>query len=122
MGSADSQDKTAPAAVSIQDSQVPLAAGISKESGWAFLNLIFAVLAALMSVYVLAGKKQSKGMFKAGSAFAAICAIMIFILTAEMNLPMILADPWTAPIGLLTLLEAVITRLAIKDAARKKGN
>ena len=122
VGSADSQDKTAPAAVSIQDSQVRLAAGISTESGWAFLNLIFAVLAALMSVYVLAGKKQSKGMFKAGSAFAAICAIMIFILTAEMNLPMILADPWTAPIGLLTLLEAVITGLAIKDAARKKGN
>lgn len=120
---ADSQGKAAPAGVTIQDSQVPLAAGMetkeTKDSGWALLNLILAVLAALLGVYVLAVKRQSRAIFKAGGALAAVCAILIFILTADMNLPMTFVDRWTAPIGLLTVLEAVVTAMAMKSAASK---
>ena len=85
----------------------------------AAILLILAVLAALLGVYVLAVKRQSRAIFKAGGALAAVCAILIFILTADMNLPMTFVDRWTAPIGLLTVLEAVVTAMAMKSAASK---
>ena len=128
----DIPDNTVPLAVAdIPDEGTPLANG----GAWALINLILTVLTALGSLLLLLGylgKKdkaaadedgnpilnengeqtlaytlKKKGFWRLFSLVPAIGAIIAFILTEDMRLPMVLVDKWTILMVIIALVQLV---------------
>ena len=123
----------------ITDDDTPLAQG----GAWALVNLILTILTALGSVLLLLGylgKKnkeatdedgnvildengeatleytlKKKGFWRLFSLVPAIVAIIVFILTENMRLPMVLVDRWT-----LLMLVIALVQVAVAFFSKKK--
>ena len=132
-----------PAEEIIEDDETPLANG----GAWALLNLIITILTALGSIIMLVGyfgKKREaekdedgnvvldengeekteytvkkKGFWRLFSLVPTVVAIIAFILTEDMSLPMAFVDKWTILmllIGLAQVGVAILSRKAKEEA------
>ena len=118
----------------IEEEAAPAAAGTG---AWAILNLMAAVLSAVLSLVLLVlgftGRKyrfeaaadaaeggeenkeiNRKGLLRILSVIPALASIVIFILTEDMSQPMILADRWTALMAALLAVTALLAILSKK--------
>ena len=115
----------------IADKDVPMA-GI-EENYWALLNLIMTILTGIISAILLVGyfgrkeddeenddennedKTNRKGFVRLMSIIPAAGAVIAFILTENMNNPMILTDRWTILMAVIMLIQAVVALFAKKS-------
>ena len=113
---------------SIGEAQTPLAGG---DAAWALLNLILTILTVLGSVILLVGylgKKRKEdeegneeytvkkhGGWRLASLIPAIGAIIAFILTEDMSLPMVFVDRWTLLMVIIAVIQIVVAVLSLKD-------
>ena len=122
----------APAEEEIPDDEIPLAAGVG--GAWALVNLILTALTVLGSALLLitwiTGKKRREnhpesgqeaeqrrrrhGALRVFSLVPAIGAVIAFILTENMRLPMVLTDKWTLLMALIALVQLAVMLLARK--------
>ena len=109
-----------PAPTTINDEPAPRAAA----GFWALINLICAILTALLSLIMLIryfGKRREedeetgevteikrKGGVKLASIIPAIGAIVAFILTEDMTLPMQMVDKWTVLMVVILAIQALV--------------
>ena len=104
----------------IDDEDVPETIGESdtpltdkpKADGWALVNLIMSILAAVGAVIALIRRRCGSGS-KILGIIAAIAAIALFIFTEDMSAPMIMTDKWTilsVILGIIGLASCFITK------------
>ena len=122
-------DEEVPMSISeeIADEIAPMAAPAA-EAHWALLNLIAAIATALISLLTILGffkkneeeKEEEENRNdqydndKFFSLIPAVLSIVIFILTEDMRLEMILADRWTLLMAIILIANIVLTFL-IRD-------
>ena len=121
----------------IADEETPLAMG----GAWALVNLILTVLTVLGSILLLIGyigKKQKeredengnvilnaegeaetddikkKGGWRLASIIPAVAAVIAFILTENMRLPMVLVDKWTLLMVIIALVQLLVAYFSKK--------
>ncbi len=118
--------ETADSAV-IDEVEVPLA---SAGASWSLLDLILTVVTGLMSVTLLvtylSGRREDeeyiengeqikrRGIVRALSIIPMIGAIILFVLTQDMTLPMVIVDEWTIIFAAITLIQAGVMFLSRK--------
>ncbi len=114
----------ADAPVTIEDTETPLASG----AAWSLLDLILTVITGLLAVSLLVTyfkrrkeeeedenvEVKRKGLLRMLSIVPMIGAIVLFILTQDMTLPMIIIDEWTIVFAAITLVQAGITYFSRK--------
>lgn len=123
--------ETAPAAM-IADKEVPMA-GVEETPYWALLNLIMTILTGIISAVLLVGyfgkkeddeendeesddeKTNRKGFVRLMSLIPAVGAVIAFVLTENMNNPMIFTDRWTILMAAILLIQAVVAIFAKKS-------
>ena len=137
---ADVNDAATPAAApaapaastAIPDAATPLAGG---NGAWALVNLICTILAGLGAIVAIFRRKEEeddenacraedeednrgKKMFAAKTAgiLTAIAAVITFILTEDMRLPMIMIDKWTLLMVIMLAVQIVAAVLNKKAA------
>ena len=121
--------------IEIAEEETPLAA---PEGAWALLNLILAILTTLGSILLLVftiGKNKDenedeakaetdtpeqteinkKKGWRIASIIPALAAIITFILTEDMSLPMQFTDKWTLLMAVIALAQIVIAMLSKKS-------
>ena len=127
----------------IADNATPLA-GLGT-GAWALINLILTIVTTLLSILLLIGyigkkkkalededgnvvldengkevmeyEKNKKGLWRLISIIPALIAIIVFIFTEDMTLPMIFVDKWTILHVVIALVQVVVMVLCKK----KKG-
>jgi hypothetical protein len=129
----------------IEDSETPL--GQFGIDSWALVNLIATILTGLITIFLLIGysvgrKKRSgeneeytydaslpeedaearrrKGWIRIGSIVPAVAAIILFVFTQDMRLPMVMVDRWTMLQILILLVQAMVGLLAKKKWDREE--
>jgi len=124
-------DNAAPPTTTITDNAAPT----SGNAFWALINLICMLLTALLSLIMLIryfGKRREedeetgeereikrKGLVRLASLIPAIGAIIAFILTEDMSLPMILVDKWTLMMVVILAIQvgvAILAKVKKEDA------
>lgn len=123
----DNQDE-----VQIEDPQVPLAAGNDTlgNAHWALLNLILMLATAIVMIVLLVGyftgkkhkdeqtqqegKLKRRGIARLLSILPGVSALIAFLLTENMNLPMQLTDEWTLLMAVIAIVQAVIIFFTFK--------
>jgi uncharacterized repeat protein (TIGR02543 family) len=104
--------------------EVPLAS-----SAWALINLLLMLLTAAISIGLLITyfrKKNEdeevkrKGVFRISSLVPAIVAIVVFILTENMKLPMQMVDKWTIWMAIIAAIQVVVMVLAKRKSEEKQ--
>ncbi len=111
----------------INEVEVPLA---SEEASWSLLDLILTVATGIMSIMLLvtylAGRREDeeyrehgeeikrKGLVRVLSALPMIGAIILFVLTQDMTLPMAIVDEWTMVFAGVALVQAGLMLLSRK--------
>ncbi|MBQ6621407.1 MAG: Cna B-type domain-containing protein [Mogibacterium sp.] len=123
--------------VTITDPEPPLASGF-----WALINLICAVVTAILSVILLIGyftgrKKDEeseedaeeeedqlkrKGLLRLASLIPAIAGIVTFILTEDMSLPMQLVDRWTIVMVIILAVQVLVALFSKKKREDDEEN
>ena len=124
----------------IADNATPLA-GLGT-GAWALINLILTIVTALLSILLLIGyigkkkkalededgnvvldengkevmeyEKNKKGLWRLISIIPALIAIIVFIFTEDMTLPMIFVDKWTILHVVIALVQVVVMVLCKK--------
>lgn len=124
----------------IEDNATPLA-GLGT-GAWALLNLILTIVTTIISILLLIGyigkkkkvlededgnvvldengeevleyEKSKKGLWRLISIIPALLAIIVFIFTEDMTLPMIFIDKWTILHVIITLVQIVVMVLCKK--------
>ena len=124
----------------IADNATPLA-GLGT-GAWALINLILTIVTTLLSILLLIGyigkkkkalededgnvvldengkevmeyEKNKKGLWRLISIIPALIAIIVFILTEDMTLPMIFVDKWTILHVVIALVQVVVMVLCKK--------
>ena len=124
----------------IADSATPLA-GLGT-GAWALINLILTIVTTLLSILLLIGyigkkkkalededgnvvldengkevmeyEKNKKGLWRLISIIPALIAIIVFIFTEDMTLPMIFVDKWTILHVVIALVQVVVMVLCKK--------
>jgi len=128
----NAQPKAAP--VEIIENETPLAS----TPAWALINLIMTIVTGLISAVLLAGwfgKKEEdeeaedednrtgrKGFVRLTSLIPAAISVIAFILTENMNNPMVLIDRWTIFMAAILLIQAAVALLARKDSKEEEDN
>ncbi len=123
-------DEPAPAAapVEIEEPEVPLAASVGS---WALINLITTILSVIIALgMLLTGlfKKtyekedtendeednEDRGKHKKSKIFGilpAVLSVMLFIMTEDIRLPMVLIDKWTIPMVIILIISIILAYL-----------
>lgn len=137
----------APVVENLDDEQAPLAG--PGNGAWALVNLILMVLTILASILLLlgfAGKKQKElrdengnrvlnangeqqyewskkrhGGVRLFSLVPALGALIAFILTENIRLPMVLVDRWTLLMALIALVQVAVCLFAKKQKDEHDG-
>lgn len=93
----------------IEDNPNALTSGTDKTSHWGLLNLIFMII-SLITVFIpiIFRKKNTENYNKIIIALFAIAAIVIFVLTENILLPMAFIDPWTWLMGIICLCSIIL--------------
>ncbi len=105
----------------LEDAAVPMAGGdmMNGNGGsgsWALLNLISAILTALIGIIALFHEDvRLKGLIPAAAA------VIVFLLTEDMRLKMQLMDRWTLVMILILLVEAAVVLFSRKDDAEEEA-
>ncbi len=120
--------------VTITEPETPLAAG--NGAAWALVNLILTVFTGILSVVLLIGyfrnKREDeeyededvkrKGAMRLFSIAPAIAAIVVFILTEDMSLPMTMVDQWTILMAIIALVQCGVTYMSRKVREEESEN
>ena len=111
--------ETQPEPTTIKEVATPQAA---PEGAWALLNLILTIISCIIAIVLIFAKKKSENKeytdeekkdirgikrFKIYSILIGIISIIVFILTEDMTLPMILIDKWTILMAIFTIVEII---------------
>ena len=111
--------ETQPEPITIKEVATPQAA---PEGAWALLNLILTIISCIIAIVLIFAKKKSENeeytdeekkdirgikRFKIYSILIGIISIIVFILTEDMTLPMILIDKWTILMAIFTIVEII---------------
>lgn len=111
--------ETQPEPTTIKEVATPQAA---PEGAWALLNLILTIISCIIAIVLIFAKKKSENeeytdeekkdirgikRFKIYSILIGIISIIVFILTEDMTLPMILIDKWTILMAVFTIIEII---------------
>ena len=118
----------------IGEGETPLAGG---NAAWALLNLILTILTALGSLILLIGyfigrnrreeedettgetrteyEVNRHGFWRLVSLIPGIGAIIVFILTEDMSLPMVFVDKWTLLMVIIAVIQIVIAVLSMRN-------
>ena len=117
----------------IEDQKTPLA---KTQDKWALLNLILMILTVLLCLWMAAGtlrrnqdadRKEDektvkrKKILKLLSLIPAIAAVIAFILTEDMTLPMQMTDKWTI-LMLIIFVVQVVMRILTKNKKDEEDN
>ncbi len=143
----DEPETDEPAEVEIEETVVPQAA--IGDAAWALVNLLLTIATAIISIVLLIryfGKKDKnkedeedenmqnastddseedekeikrKGIARLLSVPVAILAIVVFILTEDMRLPMILVDRWTLTMAIIFGIQVIVALVARKKKEEK---
>lgn len=122
----------------IDDNTTPLG---TKTPSWALLNLILAIGTSLMSILMLVlyfngrnkekeladgslekNKTKRKGLLRLISLIPAISSIVMFILTQNMSLPMIMVDNWTIWMAVIAGIQIALAIFSSKDKNKDTRN
>ena len=81
-------------------------------AGWALVNLIACALSVLLAAAALLRRRGedaegSRQSYKLFGAVAAVCSIVLFVLTENMRLAMHLVDRWTVLMLVILVINAV---------------
>ena len=97
-----------PQTENIQDETTPLAEGSKPVQNWALLNLIFMIINIILLVFVPRRRKEDeekdyeyKHHNNIVGVILAVIAVIAFILTENVFLPMVFVDQWTWLMGIL---------------------
>lgn len=130
----------------IADGQVALSGGFRSSGAWAVVNLILTILTTLSTIVLWAGyfvnKKNKKGenslsadastdknnkktLKRKGiarflSIIPTFLAILVFIITENITLPMVLTDRWTLLMAVIALVQVVIILVSVKKRKEPK--
>ena len=111
--------ETPPEPTTIKEVVTPQAA---PEGAWALLNLILTIISCIIAIVLIFAKKKSENeeyideekkdirgikRFKIYSILIGIISIIVFILTEDMTLPMVLIDKWTILMAIFTIVEII---------------
>ncbi len=114
--------------------------GLGGKSAWALVNLILAVATAVVMAVLLVGyikgkreeeneefeqqvsaetdelnaKLKRKGIARLISVVPAVAAVVAFVLTEDMRLPMQFVDNWTWLMALIALAQAIVAVFTVK--------
>ena len=117
----------------IEDQKTPLA---NAQDKWALLNLILMILTVLLCLWMAAGTLlrnqdddrnedektvKRKKILKLLSLIPAIAAVIAFILTEDMTLPMQMTDKWTI-LMLVIFIVQVVMRVLTKNKKDEEDN
>jgi len=116
----------------IPEGDTPTSAGNGNGDSWALINLIMMILSVLVLAFaawawnISRRKEEDKavlrnGIFSVVSALGAIAAVILFFLTEDMTLPMILTDKFTLWQACLFVAVTVISYMAY-HLANRAGN
>ena len=123
--------ETPPEPATIKETTIPQAA---PEGAWALLNLILTIISCIIAIILIFAKKKSENeeytdeekkdirgikRFKIYSILIGIISIIIFILTEDITLPMILIDKWTILMAIFTITE-IINILIIRHKSKEE--
>ena len=123
-----------PTPTTIIDEPAPMA----NTGFWALINLICAIITAILCLIMLIryfGKRREedeetgeeteikrKGLIRLLSLIPAIAAIIIFILTEDMTLPMQLVDKWTLLMVVILIIQIIVAIFAKKKKDEEEGD
>ena len=141
-------DTIQPATEEIIDDETPLAGPAG--GAWALLNLILTAVTVALSAALLVGYlgkskqaregengntvydengnevleyiRKKRGFWRVASLIPAIGAVIAFILTENMLLPMVIVDRWTLLMVAIALVQVVITALSKKRDEEQEEN
>ncbi|SKA03657.1 hypothetical protein SAMN02745191_0042, partial [Anaerorhabdus furcosa] len=123
---------TTPDITEVEDDATPEIVG---KSSWALINLIAVIIGLLLTIILIVSKHESdeeddsdeinpnqeetelyerKRIYKVIGAIVAVISVIIFILTENMTLPMVLVDKYTIIMLILTLVTIVVFFLGRK--------
>ena len=117
----------------IEDEETPLAP--MPTGAWALVNLILMLLTVLASLLLLIGylgkkkhterdeygnkridyTRNKKGFWRVASLIPAIAAVIAFVLTENMKLPMIMVDRWTLLMAVIAVLQLIVAVMSKKQ-------
>ena len=117
----------------IEDEETPLAP--MPTGAWALVNLILMLLTVLASLLLLIGylgkkkhterdeygnkrtdyTRNKKGFWRVASLIPAIAAVIAFVLTENMKLPMIIVDRWTLLMAVIAVLQLIVAVMSKKQ-------
>ena len=117
----------------IEDEETPLAP--MPTGAWALVNLILMLLTVLASLLLLLGylgkkkhterdeygnkridyTRNKKGFWRVASLIPAIAAVIAFVLTENMKLPMIMVDRWTLLMAVIAVLQLIVAVMSKKQ-------
>ena len=117
----------------IEDEETPLAP--MPTGAWALVNLILMLLTVLASLLLLLGylgkkkhtardeygneridyTRNKKGFWRVASLIPAVAAVIAFVLTENMKLPMIMVDRWTLLMAVIAVLQLIVAVMSKKQ-------
>ena len=117
----------------IEDEETPLAP--MPTGAWALVNLILMLLTVLASLLLLIGylgkkkhterdeygneridyTRNKKGFWRVASLIPAVAAVIAFVLTENMKLPMIMVDRWTLLMAVIAVLQLIVAVMSKKQ-------
>ena len=98
-----------PTTETINDEQVALSSGLKDITGWGLLNLIFMLISILATfIPIIFRKKNTENYNKIIIALFAIAAIIVFVLTENILLPMMFVDHWTWLMGIICIISIIL--------------
>ena len=126
----------------IPNDEVPLAAP-PMPLHWALVNLLLTILTViimllLMITYITKKRDEKegdkrkgrerdeaevkrKGFFRLAAVVIAIVSIVVFILTEDMRLPMVLVDRWTLLMAIIALIQVVVALISKKKYVKAEA-
>ena len=117
----------------IEPDETPLAP--MPTGAWALVNLILMLLTVLASLLLLLGylgkkkhterdeygneridyTRNKKGFWRVASLIPAVAAVIAFVLTENMKLPMIMVDRWTLLMAVIAVLQLIVAVMSKKQ-------
>ena len=119
----------------IPNDEVPLAAP-TLPLHWALINLLLTILTVIIMLLLVItyftykreekeenkdiereegeDKVKRKGFFRLAAVAVAIVSVVVFILTEDMRLPMVLVDRWTLLMAIIALIQVVVALISKK--------
>lgn len=111
----------------VREEETPLAQTVEKEQTWALLNLMLAVVAALMGLMAVLGRNRqnhnnmnnSSGLFRFFALLLAVASVAVFMVTEDMGSKIAFFDEWTTLMVVFVAIQTVL--LTIEKKLKNKS-